>query len=144
MTGRLADRIVSFVRLVRAAGVPVRLVRSGALDELPIAVRRSMWRIVQESLTNVLRHAPGSPLVLVELERIVDELGDRVEVCITNELGPVVVDAATVGSGRGILGMRERAASLGGSVEAGAHERGWQVRAVLPLAEPDANVGGGR
>jgi signal transduction histidine kinase len=127
----------------RTAGLPTRLVRRGALDQLPIAVRRSMWRIVQESLTNVLRHAPGSPFVLVELERLIDERGDRVEVRITNELGPVAVDGA-VGTGRGILGMRERAASLGGSVEAGAHERGWQVRAVLPLAEPDANVGGGR
>jgi signal transduction histidine kinase len=127
----------------RTAGLPTRLVRRGALDQLPIAVRRSMWRIVQESLTNVLRHAPGSPFVLVELERLIDERGDRVEVRITNELGPVAVDAA-VGTGRGILGMRERAASLGGSVEAGAHERGWQVRAVLPLAEPDANAEGGR
>lgn len=127
----------------RTAGLPTRLVRRGALDQLPIAVRRSMWRIVQESLTNVLRHAPGSPFVLVELERLIDERGDRVEVRITNELGPVAVDAA-VGTGRGILGMRERAASLGGSVEAGAHERGWQVRAVLPLAEPHADPEGGR
>src|SRR5690606_41842371 len=113
------------------------------LDQLPVGGRRSMCRIVRESLADVLRRAPGAPCVLGELERVVDGRGDRVEGRITNELGPVAVDGAA-GTGRGILGMRERAASLGGSVEAGAHERGWQVRAVLPLAEPDANVEGGR
>src|SRR5690606_20988833 len=135
------------VERFRTAGLPTRLVRRGALDQLPIAVRRSMWRIVQESLTNVLRHAPGSPFVLVELERLVDQRGGRGEVRITTEVGPVAGEGAAdgaVGTGRGILGRRERAASRGGSVEAGAHERGWQVRAVLPLAEPDADAEGGR
>jgi len=146
------------VERFRTAGLPVRLVRSGALDELPVVVRRSMWRIVQESLTNVLRHAPGSPLVIVELEWLTDDQRQRVEVRVTNESGPLLgatgdatssvaasaLGPSALGTGRGILGMRERAASLGGSVEAGAHERGWQVRAVLPLAEPDADAGGHR
>ncbi|MGN6273083.1 MAG: histidine kinase [Protaetiibacter sp.] len=131
------------VERFRTAGLPVRLVRSGALDELPMAVRRSTWRIVQESLTNVLRHAPGSPLVLVELEHLADGAGERIEIRVTNESGPVVGGTAMVGTGRGILGMRERAASLGGSVEAGAHERGWQVRAVLPIGPADAKGGAG-
>ena len=126
------------VERFRAVGLPVRLVRSGALEELPVAVRRSMWRIVQESLTNVLRHAPGSPLVLVELAHVADARGERVELAITNEAAPALVERSSEGSGRGILGMRERAASLGGSVEAGAHERGWQVRAVLPIGPADA------
>ncbi len=130
------------VERFRAAGLPVRLVRTGALDELPVAVRRSVWRIVQESLTNVLRHDPASPLVLVELARVADDRGERVELVVTNEAGPAAPGRAeSPGSGRGILGMRERAASLGGSVEAGAHERGWQVRAVLPIAPTDAKGG---
>ncbi len=129
------------VERFRAAGLPVRLVRSGTLEGLPVAVRRSVWRIVQESLTNVLRHAAGSPLVLVELARVADAAGDRVELVVTNESVPTSAASASVGTGRGILGMRERAASLGGSVEAGAHERGWQVRAVLPVVSADAEEG---
>src|SRR5690606_13607981 len=131
------------VERFRTAGLPTRLVRRGALDQLPIAVRRSMWRIVQESLTNVLRHAPGSPFVLVELERLVDERGDRVEVRITNELGPVAVDGAA-GTGRGILRSEERRVGKEGDARGWGYLRGWQVRAVLPLAEPDANAEGGR
>jgi signal transduction histidine kinase len=124
------------VERFRAAGLPVRVVRSGEVEELPLPVRRSLWRIVQESLTNVLRHAPASPLVLVELARVADAAGERVEVRVTNEAEPFPREAgAASGTGRGIIGMRERAASLGGGVEAGAHERGWQVRATLPLDE---------
>ncbi len=123
------------VERFRAAGLPVRLVRSGALDELPTAVRRAQWRIVQESLTNVLRHAPASPLVLVELGRVTDAAGARVEVRVTNQAEPLAREAgAASGTGRGIIGMRERAGALGGTIEAGPHERGWQVRAALPLA----------
>jgi signal transduction histidine kinase len=123
------------VERFRTAGLPVRLVRSGAVDALPLTVRRSLWRIVQESLTNVLRHAPASPLVLVELARVADAAGERVEVRITNQAEPLPREAAAAsGSGRGIIGMRERAASLGGTVEAGPHERGWQVQGTLPLA----------
>jgi signal transduction histidine kinase len=123
------------VERFRTAGLPVRLVRSGAVDALPLTVRRSLWRIVQESLTNVLRHAPASPLVLVELARVADAAGERVEVRITNQAEPLPREAVVAsGSGRGIIGMRERAASLGGTVEAGPHERGWQVQGTLPLA----------
>ncbi|AYF97598.1 sensor histidine kinase [Protaetiibacter intestinalis] len=118
----------------RAAGLAVRIVRSGVQDELPVAVRRSIWRIVQESLTNVLRYAPASPLVLVELTRVRDAAGERFEVRVTNQAQPLTAERPTAsGTGRGIIGMRERAASHGGTVDAGPHERGWQVHAVLPL-----------
>jgi len=122
------------VERFRAAGLPVRLVRTTPQEELPLAVRRAVWRIVQESLTNVLRHAPTSTLVLVEVSRTRDAHGDRVEVRVTNRgASRGAVRQPTAGTGRGIIGMRERAAALGGAVEAGPHERGWQVRAVLPL-----------
>jgi signal transduction histidine kinase len=127
------------VERFRAAGLPVRVMRSGELDALPLAVRRSLWRIVQESLTNVLRHAPASPLVLVELAHVADAGGERVEVRVANEAEPFAREAvAASGTGRGIIGMRERAASLGGGVEAGPHEKGWLVRATLPI---DAGTG---
>jgi signal transduction histidine kinase len=132
------------VERFRTAGLPVRLVRSGAVDALPLTVRRSLWRIVQESLTNVLRHAPASPLVLVELARVADATGERVEVRITNQAEPLPREAVVAsGSGRGIIGMRERAASLGGTVEAGPHERGWQVQGTLPLAAELGREGAG-
>jgi len=130
------------VERFRTAGLPVRLVRAGFLDELPVPVRRSLWRIVQESLTNVLRHAPASPLVLVELARTTDAAGDGVEVRVTNQAEPLAREAGSAsGTGRGIIGMRERAAALGGAVEAGPHERGWQVHATLPLDGERAGEG---
>lgn len=119
------------VERFRTAGLSVRLVRSGS-GELPIAVRRTVWRITQESLTNVLRYAPASPLVLVE----VGTTAEGVEVRITNQAEPLArTPSPSTGTGRGIIGMRERVAALGGALEAGPHERGWQVHATLPVDE---------
>jgi signal transduction histidine kinase len=113
------------VASVRAAGVPVDLHLEGDVAALPAGVDLSAYRIVQEALTNVLKHAgPASVTVCVRACRgIVD-----VEVCDDGR-GPV-----SAGRGHGLVGMRERVALYGGSVETGARPGGgYRVHARLAV-----------
>ncbi|WP_148061553.1 sensor histidine kinase [Cellulomonas sp. PhB143] len=130
--GSLDDVVQTF----RTAGLPVRLTRSGPVRELDDGVRLAAHRIVTESLTNVLRYAPLAPRVEVSLA--VRAGGTELEIVVANVAGAPASDGAaagrsTIGSGRGIAGMRERAAVHAGTVEAGPIPGGWRVRAVLPL-----------
>jgi signal transduction histidine kinase len=103
---------------LRAAGVDVRLDVDGALGPVPAAVHAAGYRIVQESLTNVLRHARAS----------------RAEVVVAREGGDVRVEVTDDGIGNGLRGMAERAAALDGALESGPSPGGgWAVRARLPL-----------
>jgi len=119
---RLSD-LEELVDGVRAAGLDVHLER-GAIDALPAGVELAAYRIVQEALTNVSRHARAHS-VDVRVARGAD-------LCIE------VVDDGVGGDatpGNGIAGMRERAAALGGTVEAGPREGGgFRVVAHLPVA----------
>ncbi|MFJ3635254.1 sensor histidine kinase [Streptomyces sp. NPDC090112] len=110
----------------RASGSTVDAQLSGSLEKLPGPVTREGYRILQEALTNVLRHCGPVP-VRVRVE--VAAGGLHLEV--TNPLPerPVV----TSGGGSGLRGMRERAALLGGEADTGPYEGGWRVRARLPL-----------
>ena len=93
-------------------------------DPLPAMVDASAYRIVQEALTNVLRHA-GGPEVRVSARRA----GERLEIEVLDD-GP---GSPAAGEGHGIAGMRERAAALGGTFEAGpVPHGGWRVFATLP------------
>ncbi len=94
---------------------------------IPTAVGQAGFRIVQEALTNVLRHAAAAHAV-VEL-RVV---GDALHVDVTDD-GSNRVAGSRSTEGHGLRGMRERAAALGGAVSAGPAERGWRVHALLPL-----------
>ncbi|MFE6235056.1 sensor histidine kinase [Cellulosimicrobium sp. NPDC057862] len=119
--------LATVVARFRAAGVPVTA--TGLDVPLPedTSLRLAVVRVVQEALTNVLRHAPGTPDAQVEVRRGADAV--EVEVRDAGGTRP----GAGGGTGRGILGMRERAALLGGSVEAGPRaDGGWAVRVVLP------------
>ncbi|MEV0272207.1 histidine kinase [Hamadaea sp. NPDC050747] len=101
---------------------------TGDLGRLPGVVRREAYRIVQEGLTNAARHADDAyPQVTVAV-------GERtVTVEITN--GPVGSPTPRTGGGRGLAGLRERVALLGGRFEAGPDEgAGWRVTAWLPFA----------
>jgi signal transduction histidine kinase len=94
---------------------------------IPIAVEQAGFRIVQEALTNVMRHAEASR-VLVTLR--VDP--DSLQIDVTDDgRGAAAVTPST--KGHGLHGMRERAAALGGEVTAGPAEPGWRVHARLPL-----------
>jgi len=108
------------------AGLPVSLSVVGAPPgELPAAVELAAYRIVQEALTNVLRHA-GATAAVVRVEH----RADAVELAITD----TGVGGPPAPGGSGIAGMRERATALGGHLEAGPLSGGgFRVRAVLPL-----------
>ncbi|WNB86168.1 histidine kinase [Cellulomonas sp. ATA003] len=109
------------------AGMPVTA--TGLDTTLPddTSVRLAVTRILGEALTNVLRHAPGAASVEVAVRRT----PDTVEVEVVDSGGTRTGDGP--GTGRGLVGMRERAALLGGYVEAEPRAGGgWRVRAVLP------------
>jgi signal transduction histidine kinase len=123
------DRLGDLVVGVRNADVDVETAVSGTPRPLPPGVELSAYRIVQEALSNAARHAPGAP-VRVELAYAPTGLSVRV----TN--GPPRTPPGPRGSGHGLLGMRERAAMLGGELAAGpTPEGGYAVAAVLPLPQ---------
>ena len=114
--------------LAREAGSDVRLTMSGAAVPLPPGVDLTAYRIVQEALTNARRHAPGAD-VDVELRYTADVLHLEVR-----DHG---AGRAAEADGHGIVGMRERAAMIGGTLEVGPEEGGgFAVRADLPIHEP--------
>lgn len=120
------DRIEALLDAGRASGLRVELDDRRPPGDLPAAVDLAAYRIVQESLTNAAKHAPGSAVRLV-LRHEGGEL--RVEVA-----SDLVDDApAGGGTGTGLLGLAERAAAVGGSVQAGPRGRSWTVRAALPV-----------
>ncbi|MCH6161331.1 sensor histidine kinase [Streptomyces marispadix] len=122
----LAD-LDALVTGVRAVGSPVRKTVTGEVRRLPLGVELSAYRIVQEALSNALRHAPRAA-VRVELVYEQAGLGFR----IVN--GPPSRTAGTSpGAGHGLTGMRERAAMLGGQLHAGpTEEGGFEVTGFLP------------
>jgi signal transduction histidine kinase len=112
---------------LRGAGVRVEL-DVADVGELPAAVHAAGYRIVQEALTNALRHA-GATQVRVRVER---DAG-AVRLVVADDGGGAAANGAGDGTGSGLRGMRERAAALGGSFEAGpADGGGWRVAATLP------------
>ncbi|MET9226814.1 sensor histidine kinase [Lentzea sp. NPDC003310] len=126
-----ARGVVELAENARAAGVPVRLEITGDVDDLPVGVGLSIYRIVQEALTNTIKHAGSGTTALVRLARSPEEL--RLEVT-DNGFG-TPHDVVKVSGGNGLIGMRERAAVLGGEFEAGPNPGGgWRVRATFPLA----------
>ncbi|OZM75933.1 two-component sensor histidine kinase [Pseudonocardia sp. MH-G8] len=121
--------IPGLVEEIRAAGTPVRLTVTGEARDLPAAAGLAAYRVVQEALTNVLKHAGAGAEAHVELEWRRDDLTVRVT---DDGVGPAVDDDRR---GRGLQGMRERAALHGGHLEAGPRPGGgFAVHAVLPYA----------
>ncbi|MFD0201277.1 sensor histidine kinase [Saccharothrix carnea] len=114
----------------RAAGLPVRLETFGDLSALPAGLGLGIYRIVQEALTNTLKHAGSGATATVR----VTQAGDQVEVEVADDGFGTPHDLVAVSGGNGLIGMRERAGVLGGTLEAGPNPGGgWRVRAVLPL-----------
>jgi signal transduction histidine kinase len=112
-----------------AAGVDVRVESSYEPERLPRSVDLAAFRIVQESLTNVIRHADhGEAVVRIRAH------DDVLTVEVLDEGCGHARERAVTDGGHGIIGMRERAESIGGRLEAGPRPgRGFQVRAGLPL-----------
>jgi signal transduction histidine kinase len=135
----LADR-------VRGAGLAVELSVPELPPQLPPGLDLTAYRVIQEALTNVLKHAGASRATVT-----VDCDDDRLAVCVTDAgpAGPAESAAARVhvsvpGTGRGLLGLRERVALYGGELTAGpVAGEGWRVRASLPLDAVPAPLGAG-
>ena len=124
---RLRD-IAQLLESARAAGLAL----DACMDvegELPVAVDLSAYRIVQEALTNVVKHAPGARASV---------LVGRAESTLVVEVRNERTGSPVAGSGRGLLNMRERAQAVGGVLVAGPCVDGWRVRAELP-AEQEAS-----
>ena len=122
------DALPQLAEEVQEAGVPVTLRLEGVRDTLRSSVDVSAYRIVQEALTNVMRHAPGAHAdVVVRFD------SDAVEIEVTNERAANGDGTPPNRRGLGLVGMRERAALLGGRLDAGPEGDGrFVVRARLP------------
>ena len=126
-TGRLAPLpgvgdLPALVERFRSAGADVTLTIDGDTGRLPSTVGLAVYRILQEALTNAVKHAVGS--------------STTVRLAVGPDAARLSVDTAAepgTGTGVGVLSMRERAESLGGSCQAGPGGRGWLVQATLPL-----------
>jgi signal transduction histidine kinase len=121
------DDLGSLLDRAHAAGVNVELAVTGSPRPLPAGVELSAYRIVQEALTNVIKHS-GSDRAAVQLTYG----ADRLELEIVDR-GDRSETSAVPGSGHGLVGMRERVALFGGSLNAGpVNGRGFRVLATLP------------
>jgi signal transduction histidine kinase len=126
-TGRTAplpgmDDLPELVARFRSAGADVALATEGDTARLPATTGLAVYRIVQEALTNAVKHASGSPTTV----RLVVGV-DTVRLAVDSAAEP------GTGTGVGVLSMHERAESVGGTCQAGPGGRGWLVQATLPL-----------
>ncbi|MFE4023865.1 sensor histidine kinase [Streptomyces sp. NPDC059101] len=130
--GQLPKLVEATVR----AGVPVELALPGEPVALEPAVDLSAYRIVQEALANVVRHAPGAP---TRVSVTTAEDGSRLTVLVVNEAPapPVSAPLETSGTGHGLVGMRERVRLVDGTLDTGPlPDGGFRVAARLPLSAP--------
>ncbi|MFC9683306.1 sensor histidine kinase [Streptomyces sp. NPDC056948] len=125
------DRLDALVENTRAAGREVTTEINGERRPLPPGVELSAYRIVQEALSNVLRHAPGAS---AKVRLTYQSDGLEVEIVNSRPTGPA---PPSTGAGHGLLGMRERVAMLGGTMTAHPwHWDGFKVTAFLPDSPP--------
>ena len=124
------DALPGLINHARGAGLETELAVDVNGAPVPSAVGAAAYRIVQEALTNVLRHAEATNARVCVLER-----GTSLDVEITDD---GQVDSTGVSRGLGLQGMAERCAALGGRLDVGPlHDGGWRVHAVLPLRTED-------
>ncbi|GAA4228705.1 signal transduction histidine kinase [Streptosporangium album] len=122
-------RLEELIATARSAGLAVTLKLGGDLTGLPTAVSLSAYRIVQESTSNAMRHAPGST-VLVKINRS----GAELHINVTNDAGyRSPTEPGHIG--HGLIGMRERVSMLGGRLWAGPVGTGFAITAILPIVE---------
>lgn len=128
------ESLDALVESVDRAGTPTTLTVGGLPDDLPETLALTVYRVVQEALSNVVRHANGASTQV--------EVGHRegtVEVTVVNAAPTSgAAPPEPQGTGLGLVGMRERVAILGGELEAGpTGEGGFRVRAALPIGNRD-------
>jgi signal transduction histidine kinase len=117
----------------RAAGLDVDITVDGSRRQLSFAVDQAAYRILQEALTNAARHGDGRAAVVLSFGRA------ALEITVTNTLrAGRATEVGAPGGGHGVAGMRERAALLGGQLEAGPNNGAFRVRARLPYAAEES------
>ena len=122
------DQLGAAVERARGAGLPVELIVDGDPPEVPGGIALAVYRIVQESLTNTLKHAGPEPSATVHVRYV----PGAVEVDVTDTGAGT---AAPAPGGHGVIGMRERVNLYDGTFDAGRQPGGgWRVRARIPLA----------
>jgi signal transduction histidine kinase len=129
-------RLDSLVARAEAAGLPVTVTVTGAERPIPAEVDQAAYRIVQEALTNVSRHA-GPACVSVHLHYTPRAFAVQVDDDGAPSSTSTDAGARTAGTGLGLIGMRERVSALGGRLQAGPRDGGgFQVRAEFPARIP--------
>ncbi|WP_199853864.1 sensor histidine kinase [Plantactinospora sp. BB1] len=125
------DRVEALVQRVRDTGIPVELTVTGEPRPLLSGIELTAYRVIQEALTNTVKHATGATA------RVLVEYGtDELLVEATDSGGAPGVSAST-GDGHGLIGLRERLAVYGGTLEAGRRlSGGYRVAARIPLEAP--------
>lgn len=111
---------------LKEAGMDVRLKVTGEPPATPPGVQLAVYRVLQEALTNTMRHGRSAPVVVeITYDR------ERIELLVENEIEDDSVQPKS--EGHGVIGMRERVAAVGGSLEAGLSPDGrWRVHALIP------------
>lgn len=121
--------VPALVERAREAGLAVELRMEGSLAPLSATVQVAIYRIVQEGLTNVMRHAGGAHVTVRIAVR-----GQVIEVDVSDDGRGAPTPSSGSGSGSGLVGMRERASAMGGELETGrGTDGGFRVRALLPV-----------
>ncbi|WP_251021900.1 sensor histidine kinase [Streptomyces sp. ISL-98] len=124
------DQLDALVGRVRDTGVPVELTVSGQPRPVSAGVQLTAYRVVQEALTNAVKHAAGASATVQ-----VDYGANQLQVEVSNTSGSPSASAAT-GNGRGLIGLRERLAVYGGTLRTGPRPLGgYRVQAQIPLEE---------
>ncbi|WP_432493226.1 sensor histidine kinase [Kineococcus auxinigenes] len=132
------DQLPDLIEACRAVGTNVRVVSDGTPRRLPPLVELTAFRIVQEALTNVTKHAVR-PIVTIRLAYEEDAFSVRVVNTTAGPARPVPSGPASAG-GHGLIGMRERARAVGGSVRAGPDGRDrYEVFCTIPLTPWQGN-----
>jgi signal transduction histidine kinase len=126
--GHLDDALRRLAAGASAAGLNVRLHLAGDPDQVPTSTAVVVYRIVQEGVTNALKHSPGAPIVIAV------DCTDEVAVDVLNGSGTVPVSGlGSAGGGHGLRGVRDRVAALGGAFTAGPEPGGaWRISVRLP------------
>ncbi|MGW2718314.1 sensor histidine kinase [Streptomyces sp. NPDC001492] len=124
-------QVPALIDRLRETGVPVELAVTGTPLPLPAGADLAAYRVVQEALTNTVKHAAGARVRIA-----VDHADGAVHIDVS-DTGGTSEALAGPGAGRGLIGLRERLAVYGGTLKAGEHPTGgFRVHAVIPVEEP--------
>ncbi|MEP6813621.1 MAG: histidine kinase [Actinomycetota bacterium] len=123
------EHLEKLVEHAREAGLPVALRIEGEAVQLPVGVDLTAYRLVQEGLTNALKHSQAT-----RAEVLVHYSDGQIELVVSDD-GRGIGSDDGVGGGHGLVGMRERVSVYGGELDAGPRpEGGYRLRAILPVA----------